>query len=94
VNGVTATGKTITRTIPAGQVGNAQPIVSTDTVWFSPVLQVVVSSTRNDPRTGASTYALTNILTTEPAAALFVVPSTYTIQDASASGRAMRRPKQ
>jgi hypothetical protein len=87
VNGVTAQGKKITHTIPAGEIGNAQPIVSTDEVWYSPDLQVVVSSTRIDPRTGTAVYALTNIQRTEPAATLFQVPSDYTIQDAKGPGR-------
>jgi hypothetical protein len=82
VNGVTAQGKRITHTIPAGQIGNAQAIVSTDEIWYSPDLQVVVSSNRNDPRMGTSVYALTNIQRTEPPAALFQVPSDYSIQDA------------
>jgi hypothetical protein len=94
MNGVNVTGKSITRTIPAGRIGNAQPIVSTDTVWFSPDLQVVVSATRNDPRTGANTYALTNIQRTEPPASLFQVPSDYTVQDAKGFGRGPRPPQE
>jgi hypothetical protein len=87
VNNVTAQGKRITHTIPAGQIGNAQPIVSTDEIWYSTDLQVVVSSTRNDPRTGTSVYALTNIQRTEPPATLFQVPSDYTIQDVKGFAR-------
>ena len=93
MNGVNVTGKTITHTIPAGEIGNTQPIISTSTVWFSPDLQVVVSSTRNDPRTGTSTYALTNIQRAEPQAVLFQVPSDYTIQDAKGPGRGQRPPQ-
>lgn len=94
VNGVTAQGKRITHTIPAGQIGNAQPIVSTDEIWYSPDLQVVVSSTRNDPRMGTSVYALTNIQRTDPPATLFQVPSDYTIQDAKRPWRGGPRPPQ
>ena len=94
MNGVNVTGKTITHTIPAGEIGNAQPITSTSTVWFSPDLQVVVSATRNDPRTGTSTYALTNIQRTDPPAALFQVPSDYTIQDAKGPAWGQRPPRQ
>lgn len=84
INGMSVTGKTITHTIPAGEIGNAQPIVSTNTVWSSPDLQVVISATREDPRTGKSVYALTNIQRTEPPAAWFQIPSDYTVQDAKA----------
>jgi hypothetical protein len=82
MNGVTAQGKSVTRTIPAGAIGNAQPIVSTSETWYSPDLQVAVYATHNDPRAGVSTYSLTNIQRSEPSASLFQVPSDYTVQDA------------
>lgn len=82
-----AQGKSITRTIPAGEIGNAQPIVSTSEIWYSPDLQIVVSSKRNDPRTGESTYTLSNIQRAEPNPSLFQVPSDYAIQDASSAHR-------
>ncbi|MBV8828281.1 MAG: hypothetical protein JO108_03540 [Acidobacteriaceae bacterium] len=82
INGVTAQGKSTTRTIAAGAVGNAQPIVSTSETWYSPDLQIIVVAKRSDPRMGQSTYAVTNIQRTEPAATLFQVPSDYTVQDA------------
>jgi hypothetical protein len=87
IGGVTAQGKSVTHTVPAGAMGNAQPIVSTSETWYSPDLQVIVVAKRNDPRMGQSTYSLTNIQRSEPAASLFQVPSDYTVQDAAA-GRA------
>jgi len=84
IAGVTAQGKSVTHTIPAGAMGNAQPIVSTSETWYSPDLQVIVLAKRNDPRMGQSTYTLTNIQRAEPAASLFQVPSDYTIQVAPA----------
>ena len=81
VNGVNAQGKSTTHTIPAGAMGNAQPLISTSETWYSPDLQVVVSSKRNDPMSGQSNYALTNIQRTAPNASLFQVPSDYTVQD-------------
>jgi hypothetical protein len=81
VNGVNVQGKSITHTIPAGAMGNAQPLVSTSETWYSPDLQVVVSSKRNDPMSGQSNYALTNIQRTAPNASLFQVPPDYTVQD-------------
>jgi hypothetical protein len=48
--------------------------------WYSPDLQVVVKSTRTDPRFGTTTYTLNNVQRTEPAATLFTVPSDYTVQ--------------
>jgi hypothetical protein len=86
VNGVNAQGKSVTHTIPAGQMGNEKPIVATTETWYSPDLHVVISSKRTDPREGTSTYALTNIQRSEPPAALFAVPSDYTVKDAPSYG--------
>jgi hypothetical protein len=86
INGLTAAGKSITRTIAAGEIGNAQPIVEKSEVWTSSDLQVVILSKRSDPRFGVSTYSLSNIQRNEPSAALFQVPAGYTVQDAPAAG--------
>jgi hypothetical protein len=86
ISGVgTAQGKSITHTIPAGEIGNSQPIVSTSEIWYSPDLQIVVASKHSDPRTGESTYTLSNISRGEPNPSLFQVPSDYTVQDASSA---------
>ena len=41
----------------------------------------VVMTRHSDPRTGETTYKLTNINRTEPAKSLFEVPSDYTIKE-------------
>jgi hypothetical protein len=79
--GVSAEGTRTTITIPAGQIGNELPIVTVSERWYSPELQVTVMSTRSDPRTGTTTYKLTNINRSEPAPTLFQVPSDYTVHD-------------
>jgi hypothetical protein len=81
IGGVSAQGKSIAHTIPAGAIGNAQPIVSKSEVWYSPDLQIVVLSKRSDPRIGESTYTVTNISRNAPDAALFQVPADYTVRD-------------
>jgi len=91
INGVTAQGKTITHTIPAGEMGNAKPIVSTSETWYSPDLQIPVMAKHSDPRSGSSVFTLTNIQRGAPPASLFQVPSDYTIQDAPA-GRGPHHP--
>src|SRR6185437_14333917 len=73
MNGLQAQGKRVTRTIPAGQIGNAEPIVIVSEVWYSPDLQVVISSTQKDPRFGETDYQLTGINRAEPDASLFQV---------------------
>ena len=81
VNGVTAQGTSITRTIPAGAMGNARPLVSTSETWYSAELQTVISAKFTDPRSGQLNFALTNIQTSaEPS--LFQVPAGYTITEA------------
>jgi hypothetical protein len=84
VNGVSVQGKSTTRTIPAGTMGNDKPIVSKTETWFSPDLQVVVSSTRTDPSEGTSIYTLSNVQRAEPVSTLFQVPADFVIKDAPA----------
>jgi hypothetical protein len=76
----------ITRTIPANTIGNSVTLTSTSTILYSPSLQIVVSSTRNDPRFGTSTYTLSSITLGDPTVS-FSVPSGYTIETASGHGR-------
>ena len=82
INGVSAQGTRYTHTIAAGQMGNDKAIVVTSERWYSPDLQIVVKTTRNDPRFGETTYTLTSIQRQEPAATLFAVPADYTVQAA------------
>jgi hypothetical protein len=82
INGLSVQGTRYTRVIPAGQVGNANAINIVNEQWYSSDLQVIVKSTRSDPRMGETTYTLTNIQRTEPAANLFAVPSDYTVKQA------------
>lgn len=77
IEGVTAEGKRVTRTIPAGAIGNEQPIVITVETWTSPDLHTRVLQKRNDPRFGETVFRLTNIKQGEPDATLFQVPGNY-----------------
>ncbi len=79
IGGVSAVGTRTTRTIPAGEIGNEQPLEITSEVWTSPDLQMVVLSKRNDPRIGETVYRLTNIQRAEPDPSLFQIPSGFTI---------------
>jgi hypothetical protein len=88
INGISAQGTRYTRTIPAGTVGNANPITVVNEQWYSTDLQVAVKIVRSDPRLGQTTYTLTNIQRTEPAASLFTVPSDYTVTPAKMHRRA------
>jgi hypothetical protein len=82
VEGVEAEGTRYVTTIPAGEIGNEQPIEMVFETWFSPELQTAVMTRHSDPRSGENTYRLTNINRAEPPHSLFEVPSDYTIQEA------------
>lgn len=81
IEGVIAQGRRITRTIPAGSIGNQNPIVITTETWYSPDLNVLVMSKSNDPRIGETTYALSNIQRSDPGPSLFQIPADYSVQD-------------
>lgn len=83
-----AQGAQTVTTIPAGKFGNKAAITSTSIRWYSPDLQIVIKSSRTDPRSGSSTYQLSDISTAEPAEALFQLPVGLTLQQGpSARGR-------
>jgi hypothetical protein len=80
IEGLTATGTLTTTTIPAGAIGNLQPIKVVSEEWFSPELKVLVLTKHNDPRTGETVYRLVNIVRAEPDASLFVVPAEHNMR--------------
>jgi len=80
INGVMAEGTRTTHTIPAGQIGNEKPIQVVSERWYSADLQIVLKSTRTDPRSGTTTYTVTSLQRTEPSSTMFTVPAGYTVQ--------------
>jgi len=94
IAGVSAQGTRVTHTIPAGQMGNEKPILIVHETWFSDNLQVVVMSKRSNPWIGETTYTLTNIQRTEPAAGLFAVPADFTVEQGHQGRRGMGKFKQ
>src|SRR5882724_399681 len=94
IGGVSTQGTRLTHTISAGQIGNEKPILVVHETWFSNDLQIVVMSKRSNPMGGTTTYTLTNIQRTEPAASLFAVPSDYTVKQGGPGKRGMGKFKQ
>ena len=80
-DGIRAEGKRRSYTIPAGEIGNKNPITVTSETWISPDLQVTVYSKQSDPRTGDSIYRLANVKRSEQPLSLFIVPAEYTLRD-------------
>jgi hypothetical protein len=96
VNGVSVNVSTkwtrITRTIAEGDIGNDTAIQVVSERWYSPELQIVVMSTRNDPRFGKTKYMVTKIDTkTEPVASLFTIPADYTVKEGGPGPNMMYR---
>lgn len=94
INGVSATGKRTTETIPAGAIGNQQAIQIVHETWISTDLKVPVEIKSSDPRFGNTSMQLTNIVRAEPDPSLFQVPPGYTIKERTAGGHrnGMRGP--
>lgn len=86
IEGVEAEGKRKITTIPEGAIGNERAIEIVSESWYSPELQTVVLSKRNDPTTGETTFRLTNIRRGAPDASLFQVPSDYTVREDGGNG--------
>jgi hypothetical protein len=80
INGIQAEGVRVTRTIPAGEMGNEKPISVVTERWYSPDLQVAVMTVHTDPMMGTVTTKLSNVIQGAPDASLFQVPSDYTVQ--------------
>jgi len=77
--GLLAQGSQTVRTIPAGEIGNAEPMTITSITYYSPDLQIVVQSSQDDPRNGQTTYQLTVNSTENPTdTTLFQLPAGLT----------------
>ena len=79
IAGVPVDGTRTTLTIPAGQIGNAQPMQVVSENWYSPDLQLTVLSKRTDPRTGERVFQLNNLSRAEPPSTLFEVPADFQV---------------
>jgi hypothetical protein len=71
-------------TIPAGKMGNEQPVLITSERWYSPELKAAIMTKHCDPWAGELTTQLTKVNTSEPDSSLFVVPSNYKVVDEQA----------
>jgi len=81
IEGITARGTRFAHTIPAGSIGNEQPITSVEENWASPVLKIVLLDKHDDPQSGQRIMKLVNIQTTEPDPSLFQIPPDYNVKD-------------
>jgi hypothetical protein len=101
VNGVSASVSTeytkITRKILQGEIGNDTEMQVVSERWYSPEWQIVVKSTRSDPRFGTTTYTVSNIQTKGkgpdpwPDPSLFTIPAGYTVKEGGPGPNMMYR---
>jgi hypothetical protein len=89
MQGLSCLGTRVTRTIPEGQIGNAQPILITTDKWYSQDLQIEVKTVHSDPRTGTTTTSIVNLSRNEPNPSLFTVPPGYTINNPASGANKM-----
>jgi hypothetical protein len=82
VEGIPADGTRTVLTIPAGRIGNDQPIQVVSETWYSPELHTVVLAKRTDPRFGETVTRLANVSRGEPPTSLFTVPADFKMSDA------------
>jgi hypothetical protein len=92
INGLMAKGTRITTIIPAGAVGNEQPLTTTSETWMSEDLHQPVLTKYFDPRSGDMVREMKNITREEPDPSLFQVPADYTIEEAPAPTPLTVRP--
>ena len=86
MEGLVVDGTRNTLTIPAGQMGNEQPIQIVTERWNSAELQTVVLSRRSDPRNGETVTKLANVSRAEPSRTLFEVPADFKVTEESRMG--------
>ena len=90
IEGILVQGTRVIRAIPAGTVGNQQPIRIASERWYSPELKLNLLVKNTDPMRGLNSTSLTSIRRDEPAASLFQVPADYTVQERNPRGPRLR----
>ena len=76
----------VTRTIPAGAIGNQLPIVITSERWYSSSMELLLQDTHSDPRFGTTTYQLSNVGQSPPASLFVPDPSFTQVQGKGSHG--------
>jgi hypothetical protein len=78
---LSATGTRRTQTIPAGEEGNALPLVMVNEFWISRDLNVTMMSIHDDPRRGRTTAEIEELHQGDPDPAIFFPPEGYIVKD-------------
>ena len=81
INGITAKGSRVTRTIPVGEEGNDKPIAVVTETWRSTDLAMTLYAVQDDPRRGRITMEFQDLKMGEPEPAFFEPPSGYKVSE-------------
>jgi hypothetical protein len=79
IQGISVHGHRLITTIPAGQIGNNQPIVTTSENWSSAEFGLTLRDIVDDPRSGKRTRELVNLTPGEPDPTVFQIPDGYEV---------------
>jgi hypothetical protein len=77
--GVDVKGERITRTVPAGQIGNDVPLVSTEEIWTAPSLGIVLRQLSDSPQSGKTTREAVSLDLNDPDPSIFQPPEGYEV---------------
>jgi len=81
--GVRAHGTRIVTTVPAGELGNDQPIEIVSEQWYAPELELVMRSMHSDPWGGKIDTSVTKLTRGDQPQSRFQVPDSYKIVDSA-----------
>ncbi len=93
IAGVEAEGLRVTITVPAGALGNANPIETIYETWIAADLRMLVKSVARNPLSGEHTLRLTTVNRAEQPRSLFEVPAGYLISDMGATRTDLAPPR-
>jgi len=81
IDALVVDGRRETTTVAAGAYNNKEPMVITREIWHSPELDLDVSITKTDPRSGTFTRKIEILSRNEPDPGYFAIPTDYTFVD-------------
>lgn len=81
INNLAVQGTRETVTFNANTFGNDRPVAVTKEFWYSPQLQINLTVTRNDPRTGNQKLQVTDLALGDPDPARFAIAEGYKMVD-------------
>jgi hypothetical protein len=81
ISGVETTGTRITTIYNQGVFGNDRAVTLEKEFWYSAALGIDLISKRSDPRFGAQSFTVTNLILAEPDEKLFQLPEGFKVDD-------------